>query len=89
MTEQAPIPDFFDAKARHKWIRDHANYFTAIRRKDRSYLREERPSFDEAVAYAQRQLKRVPDARFMIYAVYGQSDALVATVSADGVKEHI
>ena len=82
------IPEFREAKERNKWIRDNAQYFTVIRRQDRRYERDEVYTFDEAVTLASNRIKRIPDLRFLIYAVAAGHDALVATVSSDGVKEH-
>ena len=82
------IPEFQKADERNKWIKDNASYFTVIKRKGRRYIREEQPTFDLAVQLAQKRLEQDSDSRYMIYAVYRQSDTLVATVSSDGVKEH-
>lgn len=82
------IPEFSQYKERNKWIFENATYFTVIRRKHRAYLREEQPSYDDAVKYAKKQLEREPDSRFLIYAITGWHDALVATVSKDSVVRH-
>ena len=83
------IPEFSDANTRNKWIVDNATYFTIIRRKNRQYLREERPTFEEAEACAKKLLERDPHGRFLIYGVYEAIDALAATVSVDGTKKHV
>lgn len=82
------IPEFSDYKARNEWIKDHAQYFTVIRRWQRRYLREERHTYDEAIKFAEWVVKLNPDARLLIYAVALSHDTLVATVSSDGVKCH-
>lgn len=88
MTTMPFIPEFTEYKARNKWIFDNADYFTIYRRKGRSVEKEQYPSFDEAVARAQQLIQRHPDMRYLVYAIVGIHDALVATVSSDGIKRH-
>lgn len=84
------IPEFTKADDRNKWIVDNAKYFTIIRRQNARYEREERPTYEEAIKAAQSFVTRNPNARFLIYAVYNNvTDALAATVSSDGVQEHV
>lgn len=82
------FPEFSDAKARNKWIKQHANYFTVVRRVFRSYERTEVPSFDEAIKTAKNLINRDESKRYLIYAVYDIHDALVATVTRDKVVVH-
>lgn len=89
MDDRMPfIPEFREAAERNRWIITNAQYFTVIRRKNRSYLREECATMDEAEALAKRMLRDDPNARFLIYAVALGHDTLAATVSTDGVKHH-
>ena len=88
MTDMPFLPEFRQAKERSKWITENASYFTVIRRKNRSYLREEKPTLAEAVSYAQRLIERDQEYRFLIYAGAGIHDTLAATVSIEGVKYH-
>jgi hypothetical protein len=82
------IPEFKQATERNQWIVENASYFTVIRRYNRCYQREECPTFDAAEQFAQRIIKHDPSARFLIYAVAGQHDALTATISNEGTKRH-
>jgi hypothetical protein len=77
------IPDFNNYKDRNKWIFDHAQYFTIVRR---GYKTEERHTYDDAVKLAQWTVKLNPDARLLIYAVAAGHGTLAATVSSKGVK---
>ena len=89
MTNAMPyIPEFSGYKERNKWLFDNATYFTLFMRKNRTILKEEHRTWDEVEARAKKLVERKPDSRFLIYAVYGQSDTLVATISKDGVVRH-
>ena len=88
MNEMPFIPEFREAKERNLWIKENADYFTVTRRRRSSYLREEKPSLEEAIAFANRLVERDSEFRCLIYAVYNIHDTLVATVSKDGAKYH-
>lgn len=89
MADEMPfIPEFREYRERNKWIRDHATYFTVIRRRNRSNLREERPTLGEAEALAKEHIADDANVRCLIYAISGIHDTLVATVSAKGVAYH-
>lgn len=76
MKELIPL-NFRDADHRDKWIADNADYFTVIQRKNRQNLRTEKPTLAEAIAEAKAILAREPDARLVLYAVWGQMSAYV------------
>jgi hypothetical protein len=83
------IPEFSKAKDRHEWIFNHAEYFTCIFRRKKSYNRQELPDFEAAVRCAQSWLEEDETLRLMIYAVCQGHDSLAATVSKDkGVVRH-
>lgn len=78
------IPDFNSSEERSKWIVDHADYFTVIRRVNRCYERYEEPTLAAAEGKA-KSLVAKHGGRFMLYAVYSAYDTYVATVSEDGI----
>ena len=89
MNKMPLIPEFSEYKQRNKWIKENADYFTVVRRRNRRYERYTAPSFEEATALAQKYLRGdTENTRWMIYAVAGIHDTLVATVSAEGIKDH-
>lgn len=82
------IPEFSNYRERNQWIRDHAQYWTIILRKDRRNYRAERHSLDESIALANQVLQIYPHKSLLIYAVAAGHDTLAATVSTAGVKTH-
>lgn len=88
MTEMPFIPEFKEAKERNKWIVDHAEYFTVIRRKNRRNIRDECATLVKAIERAQELILEDNSIRCLIYAVAGIHDTLAATISAEGVKYH-
>jgi len=76
------IPDFQTAEQRAQWVVANANYFTVVRRVNRSYERYEESSLDSASKLAQRLANRL-STRYMIYAVCGPYDTYVTTIGAD------
>jgi hypothetical protein len=81
--------DFNGYKERNKWIKDNATEFSVVRRRNRRYERYSAPSFDEATALAQKYLQNDKEnSRWMIYAIVGIHDTLVATCSKEGLKLH-
>jgi len=84
------IPEFTKADERNKWIKDYAQFFTVIRRRNRRYERDECWSLEEATQLAQKRLAHDELKQpLLIYAVAGGHDALVATVYAEGIRNHI
>ena len=89
MTNAMPyIPEFSGYKERNKWLFENAISFTLFMRKNRTILKEEHRTWDEVEARAKKLVERKPDTRYLIYAVYGIHDTLVATVSVDGTVRH-
>lgn len=82
------LPEFSGYKERNKWLFENAGYFTLYMRKGRSILKEEHPTWDVVEQRAKKLIERKSDSRFLIYAVYGIHDTLVATISKDGTVRH-
>jgi len=75
-----PPPDFKTDGERTAWIIQHAEYFTIIRRRGGKYERTESPLLCDAITLARSIVDEDPNARIMVYAVYGPYSAYVTTV---------
>lgn len=71
------MPDFKSEAERRQWIIDHADHFTIVRKRGRENLRAEVPDLATATQAANSIIEAHPDARLMIYAVYGTHDTWV------------
>lgn len=64
---------FKSEKERQQWVIDHADYFTVVRFKNRSYIHAAAPNevktLAEAETLATKLVATHPDSRWMIYAV--------------------
>ena len=76
-------PTFTSHIERDKWILDNADYFTTVYRKDRQYNRQEHKTLPEAEAAAKETVMQVDNICVLVYAVCGNSDAYVKTVTRD------
>ena len=65
---------------RDEHIISHADYFTTVRYRNRTYERQEHPNLAAAEQYARRMIEAEPDARFLVYAVQGNSSAWVKNI---------
>lgn len=74
------ILDFTTAEQRAQWLVANAEYFTVIRRVNRSYERYEAPTLAAATQKARKLIGKHKNARYMIYAVCGPYDTYVQTV---------
>lgn len=74
------MPDFKSHEERDKYFRDHADYFTAIKKSGVGhYDRNEAKTLDEAIKMAQTK-QAIGGGNYMIYAVIGQQSAFVQSV---------
>ena len=75
------LPDFKTSNERDSFFRDHADYFTVIKKEGVGhYARDERKTLDEAVALAKTKIT-IGGGRYMIYAVIGEQSAFVKSVT--------
>lgn len=77
------MPEFMSFKSvveRDEHIITHADYFTTVRYRNRGYERQEHPSLGDAERYAKRMIAAEPEARFLVYAVQGDSSAWVKNI---------
>ncbi len=79
VTNQLP-PQFSSERERQLWFARNAQYFTVIRRRAGKNERHEYPTIKAALAGASALLNDDPQARFLIYAVWGPSDHYITTV---------
>lgn len=78
-TKPRDIPDFKSSQERDDYFRDHAEYFTAVRKSGLGYERNEAPTLAEAVKLAKTKIT-IGGGRYMIYAVIGTQSAFVQSV---------
>lgn len=81
MVEQhKPLPDFKTSDDRDNYFRDHADYFTVVKKQGVGhYARSEYKTLAEA-ANAANTKAAISGGGWLIYAVIGQQSAFVASV---------
>lgn len=72
-------PDFKTFEERDAWFKQHADYFTVVRKSGTGYERNEAPTLAEAVKLAKTKIT-IGGGRYMIYAVIGEQSAFVQNV---------
>lgn len=73
------FPDFKSYEERDKFFREHAEYFTVMKKVGRGYARDECKTLAEAKALAQTK-QTIGGGKFLIYAVIGEQSAFVEGV---------
>ena len=74
------LPDFQSIAERDGYFKDHADYFTLIKKEGVGhYARDETQTLAEAEALAKTKIA-IGGGRYMIYAVIGVQSAFVRTV---------
>ena len=69
-----------DLLAHEKWVKENAEYWTTIRRRNNHNERYEWPTQQAAEQAAQRMIEADPEARFMVYAVHGVHSVWVKNI---------
>lgn len=78
---QNTTPDFKSIEERDKYFRDHADYFTVVKKEGVGhYARDECKSLVEAEALAKTKIT-IGGGSYMIYAVIGEQSAFVKAVT--------
>jgi hypothetical protein len=74
------LPDFKSYKDRDNYFREHADYFTVVKKEGvGNYSRDERKTLAEAIKLAQTK-RLIGGGRYLIYAVIDEQSAFVTTV---------
>jgi hypothetical protein len=77
---QKPLPDFQTWQERDDYFRDHADYFTLVKKDGVGYYsRDEAKTLAELEKLAQTKIA-VGGGRYLVYAVIGEQSALVKTI---------
>lgn len=79
MSAEPPV-NFTTEAERQKWITDHADYFTIVRRVKLQNIRHTSDSLLGARETARELIAQQPGTRWLIYAVYRNHDTYVETV---------
>lgn len=85
--QHKPLPDFKSYQERDEYFRDHADYFTAIKKQGvGNYGRDECKNLAEAEALVKVK-QAVGGGNYMIYAVIGQQSAFVKAIPQPNGQE--
>ena len=80
-------PDFKTWQERDAYFKDHADYYTVIKKDGvGTYDREEHNKLEDAIKAAQTRAL-IGGGRYMIYAVIGQQSAFVISVPESNTKK--
>lgn len=75
-----PLPDFKSHEERDNYFKQHADYFTLIKKSGvGTYQRDERNSLEEIISLAQTKIT-VGGGKYLVYAVIGEQSAFVMTI---------
>lgn len=73
------LPEFKTYQDRDLYFKEHADYFTLVKKDGLRYQRDERNSLEEIEKLAQTKIT-IGGGRYLIYAVIGEQSAFVKTM---------